>query len=212
MDSLISSFEFVYIKPIQKIRLIQRYTGPLLEETHYYPFGLAMAGISSKAFGRAENKYKYNGKELQHQEFSDGSGLEIYDFCMRMYDVQVGRWHTLDPKAGLMRRFSPYNYSFDNPIRFIDPDGKGPEDIVYLDKNGKEIGRVKDDKVDRTFIVKTTQTSNDLYGSSEDEKGNPQRGNSNPISKEQANKTESLLNDKRFDEAGKTLLIIGNMP
>ncbi|MFX1704775.1 DUF6443 domain-containing protein [Chitinophaga sp. CC14] len=110
--------------------------GPLVEETHYYPFGLAMNGISSNALQGTvykENKYKFNAKELQSKEMVDGTGLDWHDYGPRMYDAQTGHWNTIDPLSRLEYGVSPYAYTRDNPVRYSDPSG-----LVWFDPTKME--------------------------------------------------------------------------
>ncbi len=110
--------------------------GPLLEETHYYPFGLVMAGLSSKAlnFGNPSNRKKFNSKEEQKQEFTDASGLDWLDYNARMYDIEIGKWFSIDPLAEKYHTLSTYHFSGNNPIRYRELDGK-----EFVDDKNKKV-------------------------------------------------------------------------
>src|SRR5690606_26555895 len=107
----------------------------IMEENHYYPFGLKHSvyagGLKDYKedpvapgttiltnVTETEYMYKYNGKEFQ-----DELGLGLYDYGARLYDHALGRWSVVDPLADLYYSHSPYNYTLNNPVFFIDPNG-----------------------------------------------------------------------------------------
>ena len=65
--------------------------GPVLEETHYYPFGLTMARISTVPPLKLVNNYKFNSVELNDKEFSDGGSLDWYDYGTGQIPFMISR-------------------------------------------------------------------------------------------------------------------------
>jgi RHS repeat-associated protein len=116
----------------------------IIQINNYYAFGLNMEGNWNGANGA--NKYQYNGKEW------NDFGLGWNDYGARFYDPAMARWQTVDPLSEKMRRHSPYNYCFNNPVRFIDPDGMAPL-TDYYNLNGKLVKHVEDGKSDRLIVL-----------------------------------------------------------
>lgn len=92
----------------------------IIEEDHYYAFGLKIAAISSQKVGDVnegslKNNYLYQG---DFSEFDDDIGWN--DFQLRNYDVQIGRWVQADPYDEFP---SPYIGMANDPVNIVDPDG-----------------------------------------------------------------------------------------
>jgi len=95
---------------------------PIVGVSDCFPFGLSYN--SGERAGALEQKYMYNGKELQ-----DEMALNWYDYGARMYMPEIGRWGVVDPLAEKSRRWSPFVFAYNNPIRFVDLDGRQADDF-----------------------------------------------------------------------------------
>ncbi|MDR2037313.1 MAG: RHS repeat-associated core domain-containing protein [Bacteroidales bacterium] len=104
----------------------------VIQSTQYYPFGMVMVETN-----REKQAFKFGGKELDMM-----NGLNLYDFVARGYDPVTGRFLTPDPLCEKYYSISSYAYCLNNPVKFIDPDGKSTytrmnDDGTYTVVGGK---------------------------------------------------------------------------
>ena len=83
----------------------------------YYPYGEVLRSYVSGS--NVNDKYKFTEKERDVETNYDYFGA-------RYYDSELSRWLQVDPLAEKYPGWSPYNYTLNNPLRFIDPNGQWP--------------------------------------------------------------------------------------
>jgi RHS repeat-associated protein len=101
-------------------RVVMCSDGVVAQATDYYPFGAP----HGNALNPERQPYKFGGKELDEMH-----GLNQYDFQARRMSRDIPRFTTMDPLAEKYYNISPYAYCKNNPVRFIDPDGRDVKPI-----------------------------------------------------------------------------------
>ena len=102
--------------------------GQVEQVNHYYAFG----GLMGESTGGGAQPYKYNGKELDRMH-----GLDWYDYGARHYDAVLGRWMCVDPLAEKYDNVGSYIYCKNNPIAFMDMNGK--DGVAVIDYENHSI-------------------------------------------------------------------------
>ena len=109
---------YYYIKDhLGSIRITIDEAGNVVNAQDYYSFGGILR--SYETGGLNGERYKFTGKERDTETNYDYFGA-------RYYDSNLGRWLTTDPLADKYPGWSPYNYTLNNPMKYIDSDGNDP--------------------------------------------------------------------------------------
>ena len=112
-----NSEKYYYLKDhLGSIRVTVDTLGQICGYDDYDTWGLPLDGRSDN-FSNSDDKYKFTGKERDVETGYDYFGA-------RYYDSRIGRWLQVDPLADKYPEISCYNYTLNNPIKIIDPDGR----------------------------------------------------------------------------------------
>ena len=129
MNGYTQTIHYHHKDHLGSIRAVTDTNGTVIEQNAYYPFG-GRHNFGQTYAKTSSNRYKFNGKELQTI-----GNIGLLDYGARMYDTKIGRWLVQDPLAEKYYPFSPYNYCVNDPVMFVDPDGKAIEtawDLISL--------------------------------------------------------------------------------
>ena len=116
------------------------------------PFGETMYEQMDRT---CDNPFKFNAKELD-----DDTGL--YYYGARYYNPRLSIWYGVDPLGEKYPEWSPYVYTLNNPIAYVDPDGKAPLDIIFRGSDKKEI-RIKAPGKNRVVDVPFALNNNKIF-------------------------------------------------
>jgi RHS repeat-associated protein len=171
--------------------------GTVVQQTDYYPFGMDIACYN----GGLDNMYRYNGKEFQ-EDVINSKALSWYDYGARFYDPAIGRWHILDMVADLAYSWTPYRYAFNNPLRFIDPNGMTEEERIKAINIARSLlGKIYDSLIpqnDRVANGRLDCSGLVRYSIMQNESINdPFNSNGNGVSQIIKNSRKEDLNDVR---------------
>ncbi|MEZ4775863.1 MAG: RHS repeat-associated core domain-containing protein [Bacteroidia bacterium] len=117
----------------------------MITVTDYYPFGSAMPG---RSLNLGDYRFGFQNQETDPEIYGTGNAVS---YKYRVEDARLGRFLSVDPLSAEYPELSPYNFVANSPITFLDSDGR---DIVYFNREGKEIYRVVTEIVHETYVLK----------------------------------------------------------
>jgi RHS repeat-associated protein len=135
-------YSFTVSDHLGNIRVVVDEQGQVQQKNEYTAFGVVQSTDPSK------NKYLFNNKELQ-------TGTNYLDYGARMYQPELGRWNVVDPLGEKYSSYSPYNFTSNNPINRVDPDGNSdfPINDIFINSETKQMSVIKtNDNFDRIVI------------------------------------------------------------
>ncbi len=122
-NHLRNQLDYFYFHPdhLGSSSYITNAAGTVSQHMEYLPFGELLVDEHTNSYN---SPFKYNGKE-----FDEETGN--YYYGARYYDPRTSIWLSVDPEFAKFPSWSPYNYTLNNPINLIDPDGRSPKPPAY---------------------------------------------------------------------------------